>query len=210
MKKITTLLLALIALAAHAQQGEFSFTPHVRAGYAHISNTIDDRMRDYFIDDLGAECEYRVTDALGLTAGLDFSTCFALKKEGASVTIGSLGTGSDDSAIDFYNINASILAQYHIGQFALQAGFQMNNTIAGDAYQNSKNVIITPGMNGSPGYDVFRRTFYSVPVGATYEFSEFPVVLGVRYNIPVTKINKLKSVDDCYMSTIMLSIGYKL
>jgi len=207
-RKIAAILLTLITLSAHAQKGDLSLIPHVRAGYANITNTIDDRLRDYFIGDLGAECEYMVTDALGVALGLDLSSSFALKKNGASVVIGS--AGSDDSAMDFLNINVSLLAQYHIGQFALQAGLQMNNTVGGDAYRNSKNVIITPGMNGSPGYDVFRRTFYSIPVGVTYEFKEYPLLLGVRYNLPITKINKLQTEKDSHMSSIMLSLGYRL
>ena len=56
--------------------------------------------------------------------------------------------------------------------------------------------------------DAYEKTNISIPIGISYEFSNF--VFDARYNLSVTKINKNSDSNNKYRSDLFqITVGYK-
>lgn len=202
MKKfIMMAVMAIVAISANAQKGEYFITPRIGFGYGNISNMGDDIARDNLGGNLGVDFEYMLSDQFGLSAGLEGmylkSGEETISVEGASVkTYATYGF-----------VNIPILAQYHFGNFAVKAGLQPSFKASAKLHSDHKVL----GMSGSEDEDFNNINSFnlSIPVGISYQFST-PIVLDLRCAIPVTKLNKDNNPGgNNKLTTVMLSIGYR-
>lgn len=193
--------MAVGALTASAQKGEFHYTPHISFGYAHYSHDVDFGIFNISIKhgiqgSVGADVEYMVSNSFGLSAGLDYNYYY-FKDSDITPQLKTEITTS------YSNLNLPILAQYHFGNgFALKAGLQ-------PMFILSMNVSL--GMDGESIIDEsstedIKTVALALPVGISYTFHT-PITIDLRYNIPITTLNT----DEHYkkISGVTLGIGYR-
>lgn len=186
MKKfIMSAVMAIVALTASAQKGEYYITPHLGFGYMNMSNMDD--LSGGIGGTLGVDFEYMVADQFGISAGLDAFYGESNKE--------------NDCYFSYGYLNIPVLAQYHFGNFAVKAGLQPAFIIDADAHTGSVSESFKDGFNSFS---------LALPVGISYTFNT-PITLDLRCAIPLTKQNKESEpgFDDCKLTTVMLSVGYR-
>jgi hypothetical protein len=151
---------------------------------------------------------------LGLVAGAEFGYFVA---DPFAVTAGALvsmqGSGfkdtdySKDKSSTFTYLNIPILANYYIiPGLAVKAGIQPGFLLAvkkkwSDYYNNAWHDEDSTDKDGTKSFDL------SIPLGLSYEFSDF--VVDARYNLGVANISDVDHVS-VKNSVIMLTVGYKI
>lgn len=192
MKKIfISALMAVVALSANAQKN-ITITPHIGFGIAYMSNITDDlRAGSGYL--VGADAEYKVSDKFGVSAGVDY-----LYSDGDKAKYDV--PGADWEYYTYSYLNIPVLAQYHLGNFALKAGLQPSFTLTADYHhEGSKSVK-----------DEINTVNLSIPVGVAYNF-KFPLTLELRYNYPLTRQNKNDIINgkDRHFQTVMVMAGWR-
>ncbi|MDO4216227.1 MAG: outer membrane beta-barrel protein [Bacteroidales bacterium] len=197
MKKLFLMaVMAMITLAANAQQGEYFVTPRVGLGYTHNSGFGE--FCNGFGVSLGAEYEYMVSDKVGLSAGVDFLYSQSDRVEESTP---AEHYNSGESYTEFSFLNIPLIVQLHAGQFAFKAGLQP--TINTSATLHVDGVKI--------GTDNLRKVGLALPFGVSYQFRS-PLVLDLRCALPITKLNKEDNLDgdpDNKFTSVMLTLGWK-
>lgn len=196
--------MAVAALTASAQSGEFHITPHVNLGYAYLSNVIDefDELRHNIVGGFGADAEYMLTDEFGISGGLDLN----YMESGKSTYKDK--EGEAESYNKYMWLNVPILAQYHIGNFALKAGIQPVINLSADEHTEISGSGININADDSFSDNV-KTVGLAIPVGVSYTF-DVPVTVDLRCAIPVTGFSKdLDLSDDGMLTPITVSVGYR-
>lgn len=196
MKKIMmTLVMAVAAIAASAQNntlrepGTISIQPKVGIGIGYLSGdwtgSVDRKAKVGFVG--GVEGEYYVNNWLGVAAGVNFA------QQGWKFTYA--GTAEDDKYKLNY-LNIPITADFYVlPGFALKTGVQFG-------------FLASAKINDTDYKDDAKKFNFSIPVGLSYEYKN--VVLDLRYNISVTKVNKNSTADTKYRSDLLqITLGYK-
>ena len=200
MKKIMmTLVMAVAAIAASAQNntlrepGTISIQPKVGIGIGYLSGSWtsnrlgggDNKAKVGFVG--GVEGEYYVNNWLGVAAGVNFA------QQGWKFTYD--GRAEDDKYKLNY-LNIPITADFYVlPGFALKTGVQFG--FLASAKENDTDI------KGD-----MKKFNFSIPVGLSYEYKN--VVLDLRYNISVTKVNKNSTADIKYRSDLLqITLGYK-
>lgn len=213
MKKLFVIaIMAIVAMTANAQQGDIRITPHLGLGYANMSNTKmiymmpltenpygEANLSNCFAFFAGADAEYMVSDQFGVSAGLDV---LVAKSDVKEVELPDYKFSTGDMYFNYTYINVPILAQYHFGQFAVKAGLQPAFLVAADSHRDGHKESMKDACN---------KFNLSLPVGLSYEFKNTPIVLDLRYALPLTKVNK-ESVEggkNNKFSTVTLAVGYR-
>lgn len=188
MKKIMMIAaMMLLSVGAFAQNevGQVTLQPKVGANLSTITGDGDQKMKFGLV--AGVEAEYGLAENFGLTLGALYSM------EGCRYK----NDGADKST--FFNldyINIPIMAQFYPAKgFAIKAGVQ-------PAF-NVRHKLSYDG--NSTDIDNIKSFNFSIPVGLSYEISDF--VIDARYNIGITKL--AKEADQGRNSTITLTVGYK-
>lgn len=185
----------LMSVGAFAQEaGEMYIKPMVGGTMATITNRDGSKFKLGLVG--GAEFGYNISDAFAVTAGALFTM------QGAKIDDDE--SFKDRSATTTY-INVPILANYYIVPgLAIKAGVQPGFLISAKekGSENINGTWIDFDVSGTDGY---KKVDISIPVGLSYEFSDF--VIDARYNFGLTKIADL---GDSKNSVIMLTIGYKI
>lgn len=190
--------MAVAALTASAQKGEFHITPHISLGYVHIPDLTD--FESNLSGKIGADFEYMLADQVGLSAGLDYEYIRSLNN-----TIS--GGGAE---IKYYNdysyLNIPVLLQYHFGEgWAIKAGVQPMFNLAAEAHVDGKSSNAT--ANAKRDLKKYTEGFMlAVPVGISYTFDS-DVTVDVRCNIPTGKM--IKDDKSYSMINIGVSVGYR-
>ena len=183
MKKI--FLMAVAALLAttsvKAQNpGQFFLKPMVGGTLATVTGNSDNKMKFGFVG--------------GFDLGYDFSENFALTL-GALYTMQGAKKNDDKGNLDY--INVPLLANVYVTKgLAIKAGPQVG-------------FMTRAKLNGGDIKDLCNKVDFSIPVGLSYEFSDF--IIDARYNIGISKIFKSEvSTVSQRNSVIMLTVGYKI
>ncbi len=131
----------------------------------------------------GAEFGYDVSERFGLTAGL----LYAMQ--------GSKTKGADNNTnVDYLNI--PVLANvYIVPGLAIKAGPQIG-------------IRTRAKYDDIDLKDDFKAIDFSIPVGLSYEISDF--VIDARYNIGISNIAKDSGDDKIRNSVFQLTLGYKI
>ena len=191
MKKIFAFIAAaFMAISASAQSEAGSFTLQPNVGVTYSTATGDGSDADgAFALTAGVEGMYMVNDKFGAALGLNLT--------GYNVSKTIL---KDDVTYSNYYFNIPVTANYYvIPGLALKAGVALNilSTAKVDGESEAGNVKFK---------DFYKSTFFSIPVGASYEFNDF--VFNLRYNFGVSNIQKGDDVDGSF-NALTFTVGYK-
>ena len=191
MKKLLILaIVALASLTASAQQevGTWSVTPKVGFNLATVTDT-DDGMRFGVVT--GADLTYQLQEKFAITAGAFYSMQGARDKhDGLTRTW------------KFDYINVPVLANYYvIPGLAIKAGIQPGFNLS-HKYKTESN-----GNSHESDLEKFKSLDISIPIGASYEFSDF--IIDARYNFGLTKLVDVSG-SSSKNSVIQFTLGYKI
>lgn len=196
MKKILMMCAALFAAVnMNAQSaGEMYVKPMIGGTLSTITKT-DADMKFGVVG--GAEFGYNLSDNLALTAGALF-TMEGAKKDESGIK----------STTELSYLNVPLLLNYYVAPgFAVKAGIQPGFFLSQETkIEGGGQEIKVTGSDGLNKFDL------SIPVGVSYEFSNF--VIDARYNLGLLKIAKDDDhhyeTSDGKNSFFMLTIGYKI
>ncbi len=204
MKKIFMIAAMAVAALTASAQSKFHFTPHVGIGYNNMANAkVTFETKDYKASSgdgwlIGAEAEYMATDNVGISLGVDYLYSKSDEQEFKNLDTGHT---SGNQYYKYSYLNVPVLAQYHIGKFAVKAGLQPTFNLSADKYRGHEGKVDMK--------EAFNSVTLALPVGVSYEFG-VPVVLDLRCAIPLTKQNKEKLYDkDWRFTTVTLTAGYR-
>ena len=190
MKKLFLIAAMMVAtLSANAQNevGQWSIKPMAGVNLATMTKTTDSKMR------------------VGLAAGAEFAVGAA---ENFEISFGALysmqgvkgKTDGIEQTYKFDYINIPVLANYYVAPgFAIKAGVQPGFNV------KKKAKVEAAGVSADVTVDDVKGFALSVPVGLSYEFSNF--VIDARYNWGLTKA--IKDFDSKH-SYFTVTLGYKL
>jgi hypothetical protein len=200
MKKLLTIIAtAFIALSVSAQSeaGSFTLQPNVGFTYTTPSGDWGKGKDGGFALTAGVEGMYMVNDKFGAALGLNF-TGYNISQE----VVTSLKGDTEDLVWSNYYFNVPVTANYYVAPgLAVKAGIALNflSTAKFDGYDEYDF-----GVTSVKVKDLYKSTFFSVPVGVSYEFNSF--VFDARYNIGLGKVHDSK--DGSY-SALTFTVGYK-
>ena len=184
MKKLFLMAVAaLMAITSVKAQnpGEFYLKPMVGGTLATTTGDSDNKMKFGFVG--------------GFDLGYDFSENFALTLGALYTMQGAKNDIGGDGKMDY--INVPLLANVYVTKgLAIKAGPQVG-------------FMTRAKLNGGDIKDLCNKVDFSIPVGLSYEFSDF--IIDARYNIGISKIFKSEaSTVSQRNSVIMLTVGYKI
>ena len=194
MKKLLTIIAtAFIALSVSAQSEAGSFTLQPNVGFTYTTATGDwgKGTDGAFALTAGVEGMYMVNEKFGAALGVNLT--------GYNT---SVETRKDDVIYSNYYFNFPVTANYYVAPgLAVKAGIALNllATAKIDDYDEYDF-----GFKSLKVKDMYKSTFFTVPVGVSYEFNSF--VFDARYNIGLGKVHDSK--DGSY-SAISFTVGYK-
>lgn len=182
---VAALLLSTLGINAQRAAGTFSVQPKVGMTLANLTKGNGDVKVGAIA---GAEFEYQVHPIVGISFGALYSM---------------QGSKNDDVKMNLDYINVPILANiYVVKGLALKAGIQPAFNVSNKVKSDGVSVDWNKYFSGS---DAEVKTFdFSIPVGASYEFSDF--VIDARYNFGLTKI---MNASDSKNSVFQITLGYK-
>ena len=194
MKKLLTIIAtAFIALSVSAQSEAGSFTLQPNVGFTYTTATGDwgKGTDGAFALTAGVEGMYMVNEKFGAALGVNLT--------GYNT---SVETRKDDVIYSNYYFNFPVTANYYVAPgLAVKAGIALN-------------LLATAKINGYDEYDfgitsvkvkdMYKSTFFSIPVGASYEINDF--VFDARYNFGVSKAAKG---GDGSFNALTFTVGYK-
>ena len=226
MKKLmlmVAMMVAAVSANAQLEQGTFSLQPKAGATISWLSNMPSLSITSNTELDktptvgaiLGVEAEYQLAEKFSLAAGINYA------QQGCgwsdySYQIGNNKAELKDAKIELGYVNVPITANYYLFKgFAVKAGVQFGfltsakskGTITTE-YNGAKS---TTDLSGDDFKDQCKKFDVSIPVGISYEF-KVPVVIDLRYNIGLMKVNKESEAGhkDFKNNVIQLTVGYKL
>ena len=168
---------ATLTASAQAEAGTLTLKPLVGINVANITDGNGDAKVGLAA---GAELGYQLNESFAVTAGAIYSMQGA-KYEGVKLNL------------DYINI--PILANYYITKgLAVKAGIQPAFKVKSEA----KADVVSVDMDGFKSFDL------SIPVGLSYEVSDF--VIDARYNWGMTKV--LEGFDS-KNTVFQFTVGYK-
>ena len=199
MKKLLTITAAvLMAISASAQSDAGSFTIQPNVGVTYTTAT-----GDWGHDTSGAigltagvEGMYMIDDKFGAALGLNYTGYNTSQEVG--LLISSVLDATEDMIFSNYYFNIPVTANYYVAPgLALKAGIAMN-------------ILSTAKIDGEDKFygadvkDMYESTFFSIPVGASYEINDF--VFNLRYNLGLGNVAKANSGS---FNALSCTVGYK-
>ena len=194
MKKLLTIIAtAFIALSVSAQSEAGSFTLQPNVGFTYTTATSDwgKGTDGAFGLTAGVEGMYMVNDKFGAALGVNLT--------GYNTSVETL---KDDVIYSNYYFNFPVTANYYVAPgLAVKAGIALN-------------LLATAKINGYDEYDFgitsvkvkdwYKSTFFSIPVGVSYEINDF--VLDARYGFGITDAAEGSNGS---FNTLTFTVGYK-
>ena len=197
MKKLLTIIAtAFIAISVSAQSEAGSFTLKPNVGFTYTTATGDwgEGADGAFALTAGVEGMYMVNEKFGAALGLNYTGYNTSQEVYTSLD----GDKKEDDIYSNYYFNIPVMANYYVAPgVALKAGVALN-------------ILSTAKIDGkdkNAGHDVkdwYKSTFFSIPVGASYEINDF--VFDARYNLGVSKV--AEGFDGTF-NALTFTVGYK-
>ena len=183
-KKIMKKFMMMVAMAfatltasAQAEAGTLTLKPLVGINVANITDGNGDATVGLAA---GAELGYQLNESFAVTAGAIYSM---------------QGAKNDGYKLNLDYINIPILANYYITKgLAVKAGIQPAFKVKSEAKEDGVSV----DLEGFKSFD------FSIPVGLSYEVSDF--VIDARYNWGISKV--LEGFDS-KNTVFQFTVGYK-
>ena len=185
--------MAIVAMTASAQntlrdKGTFTLQPKVGIGLGNLSGEyttlagVDNKIRVGLV--AGVEGEYYAMDWLGIAAGLSYAQQ-GWKFKGNDV--------DETTKLDYLNIPLT-------GNFYVAKGLALKTGVQFGFLMNAK-------IEDQDIKDACEKLNLSIPIGVSYEFSNF--VVDFRYNLGLTKTNKNDNGKKVRSDLIQITVGYK-
>ena len=200
MKKFFTFIAAaFMAISASAQSEAGSFTLQPNVGFTYTTATGDngEGSKGAFALTAGVEGMYMVNDQFGLALGLNYT--------GYNVSQESF---KDDVIYSNYYFNIPVMANYYVAPgLALKAGIALNILSTAKVDGEDEFSLKIDGKEifpSSKAKDAYKSTFFSIPVGASYEINDF--VFNLRYNFGLRSVRK--NFSDSF-NNLSFTVGYK-
>ena len=189
MKKLMMIaVMAIFAMTASAQNtnrevGAFTLQPKVGLAIGSFSGAVGGKVENKKRVGFtaGLEGEIYATNWLGIALGLNYA---------------QQGWKFGDVKCKYDYLNVPLVADFYVARgLALKTGVQLGFLM--NAKWDDLNVK-----------DDCNKTNFSIPIGISYEFSN--VVLDLRYNVALSKVNKNATDNYKYRSDLVqITIGYK-
>lgn len=237
---MVTMLVAAVSANAQLEPGTFSLQPKAGATVSWLSNMPDlpigavlsaagltgytNEQMDKSVAVgamLGVEAEYQLSEKFSLAAGINYAmqgcgwSNFTLQRGDSKLEV-------KNAKIELGYVNVPIVANYYIFKgFAVKTGVQFGFlttakekatiTASGNGMNFSTDFDADKDEYGTKFKDACKKFDVSIPVGVSYEF-KVPVVIDLRYNIGLLKVNKESGTGykDFKNNVIQLTVGYKL
>lgn len=207
MKKFFTFIAAaFMAISASAQSEAGSFTLKPNVGFTYTTATGDwgEDTDGAFALTAGVEGMYMVNEKFGASLGLNYTGYnTSVEVVDAEAIVSSILNGggkkaTEDVIYSNYYFNIPVMANYYVAPgFALKAGVALNILSTAKIDGKDKNA-------GHDVKDMYKSTFFSIPVGASYEINDF--VFDARYNLGVSKV--AEGFDGTF-NALTFTVGYK-
>ena len=197
MKKLLTITAAaLMAISASAQSeaGSFTLKPNVGFTYTTATGDLGEDTDGAFALTAGVEGMYMVNEKFGASLGLNYTGYNTSQEVYTSLD----GDKKEDWIFSNYYFNIPVMANYYVAPgFALKAGVALNilSTAKIDGKDNLYNTKVKDG---------YESIFFSIPVGASYEISDF--VFNLRYSFG---LGDVKKDGDGTFNALSFTVGYK-
>lgn len=175
MKKIFALIATAfmaISVSAQSEAGSFTFMPNVGITYTTATG------------------DATADPAIGLTAGVE-GMYMVNEKFGAALGINYTGnnTSTNDVINSTYYFNLPLTANYYITEgLALKAGVALN-------IHSQTKVDGESDIAGFDFGDIYKSTYFSIPVGVSYELTN-GLVFDLRYSFGVSDVLDMKGFDN--------------
>ena len=215
---IASLFVATLSANAQAEPGTLTIQPHIggSAGMiAHADNPPITTFRSKPDKDangggmIGVELEYQMAKRLGIAAGVNFMQAGTAWKE-----VTEAGIKYKDMKVETSYLTVPVVANIYLCKglalkSGVQFGFQMDAKTKWTAETTEGN-ITTKREFEEKCKDKMNNFDVAIPVGISYEF-KVPIVIDLRYNIGLTKVNKepLFGNKSSQSHTCTLTVGYK-
>lgn len=194
MKKLFMIAAMMVAtLSVSAQEaGQMFIKPMAGGIFSTLVGDVDDVKGKIGLVG-GAEFGYNINETFGITAGLLYTMQGCKDKD-------------VDANFNLDYINVPVLANVYVAPgLALKAGPQIG-------------FLTRAKLDDVDMKDVCNTIDFSIPVGVSYEISDF--VIDFRYNIGITSVSKNKEIKSEVVeiesdkktrnSVFMLTVGYKI
>lgn len=194
MKKLFMIVAMMVAtLSVSAQEaGQMFIKPMAGGIFSTLVGDVDDVKGKIGLVG-GAEFGYNINETFGITAGLLYTMQGCKDKD-------------VDANFNLDYINVPVLANVYVAPgLALKAGPQIG-------------FLTRAKLDDVDMKDVCNTIDFSIPVGVSYEISDF--VIDFRYNIGITSVSKNKEIKSEVVeiesdkktrnSVFMLTVGYKI
>ena len=194
---------AFMAISASAQSeaGSFTLQPNVGVTYTTATGDWGKDTDGGFALTAGVEGMYMVNEKFGAALGLNFTGHNVSRNAfigNYNYNVGGYPKNEDVIYSNYY-FNIPITANYYVMPgLALKAGIAMN--ILSTAKIDGEDKVLGENVK-----DMYKSTFFSVPVGASYEFNDF--VFDLRYNFGISKVSDTE-VDGSF-NALSFTVGYK-
>ena len=213
MKKLLTITAAaLVAISASAQSeaGSFTLQPNVGVTYTTATGDGSEAVDGAIGLTAGVEGMYMINDKFGAALGLNY-TGFNTSLNPYTNLSYYLGTaapkGKDVIASNYY-FNIPVMANYYVAPgLALKAGVALNILSTAKVDGEDEFSLKIDGKEifpSSKAKDAYKSTFFSIPVGASYEINDF--VFNLRYNFGLRSVRK--NFSDSF-NNLSFTVGYK-
>lgn len=223
---IAAMMVATLTANAQFEQGTFSIQPKAGGNAAWLSNmpSLDANLPGADKLDkaptaggiVGVEAEYMLTDNFSLAAGLTYGEQGSGYKD-YEYKAGDTKVELKDLKYEMDYFNIPVVANYYLFKgFAVKAGVQFGFLTTaktkGKMISSSGSQTITVDMedSGSDFKDSCEKFDISIPMGISYQFN-VPIVIDLRYNLGLTKVNKesYPGMKDFKNNVVSLTVGYK-
>ena len=222
MKKIMTMvvaaLLATVSVNAQQEAGSFTIQPHIGGSAGMIINADNPPIGGLLSKPdkdanggcmAGVDLEYQLTKKFSVAAGVNYMQAGTAWKD-----VNQNEFKYKDMKVETGYVTVPVVANFYVIKgLALKSGVQFA------FLTNAKTKWTRETTNGNHTIkdeysesckDMMNKFDVSIPVGISYEF-KVPIVIDLRYNIGLTKVNKdpLFGNKSSQSHTATLTIGYK-
>ena len=192
MKKLLTIIAtAFIALSVSAQSEAGSFTLQPNVGVTYASPSFGDGLDGAFGLTAGVEGMYMINDKFGAALGLNY-TGYNTSKEF------KIKGDTEDYIYSNYYFHIPVTGNYYVAPgLAVKAGIAFNILSTAKFHGEDK-------VGKEKVKDWYKSTFFSIPVGVSYEINDF--VFDARYGFGITDAAEGSNGS---FNTLTFTVGYK-
>ena len=220
---IAAMMVAVVSAKAQFEPGTFSLQPKAGFGVSWLSNMpklnlgqASSYLSGVELDKspvvaavLGVEAEYQLAPQFSLAAGVNYSLQGSGWKD-TNIAVQGASFELSDAQVELGYVTVPVTANYYLFKgFAVKAGVQFG-------FLTNAKVKATAKIGNDKTEDEVdfkdscKKFDLSIPMGVSYQF-DVPIVLDLRYNLGLTKVNKESApgYDDHKNNLVQLTVGYK-